>query len=136
LGNAKYAAVRTAFEHAFEELDATQPHTKDAVRSIFESLEILVKQMVDTQNLNEWIVKNSLKDKALNAYGNDPAAKDSIGKMFDGFAQWVNSIHNYRHGQEGPEPVAPSIEFAVYALSSGAAFLRWLVDMDSKNDKA
>jgi len=54
-------------------------------------------------------------------------AKIVTSKAFDGFADWVDGMHYYRHGQGQPEPVTPPIEFAVYVLSSGAAFLRWLV---------
>lgn len=130
LDDPKYVGVRTAFEHAFRELDSDTPHTKDAVRAIFESIEILVKQMVDTDKLNKQVAQGLLKEKAMEKYNDDPTAKDSIGKVFIGFGEWVNAMHNYRHGQVGPEPVAPSLDFAIYALSSGASFLRLLVSID------
>ena len=89
-------------------MDNHPPDTKASVRSMFETLEILVKQMVDTNNLNKWIVENTLKDKCLKLYENDDTAKKTVSKLFDGFAQWVDGLHNYRHGQASDEPVAPS----------------------------
>jgi len=53
--------------------------------------------------------------------------------LFAGFADWVDAVHNYRHGQGLPEPVAPPIDLTVYMLSSGASFLRWLVTIDGKS---
>ena len=135
LEDSRYSGVRLAFEHAFDELDSTPPHTKDAIRSLFESLEILIKQMVKTKNLNKWIVQNSLKDIALQAYKGDSIAQESVGKVFMGFGDWVDAIHIYRHGQDVPEPKDPPIEFAIYVLSSGASFLRWLVEIDKACSK-
>ena len=130
LQGSKYSGVRDAFEHAFHEFDANPPHTKDAVKSIFESIEILVRQMVETNNLNKRVVQGALKEKALEVYKDDPTAKDAVGKMFEGFGFWVDAIHNYRHGQGVSEPVEPPMDFAVYVLSSGASFLRWLIEID------
>ena len=61
----------------------------------------------------------------------DTLEKESRGKMFDGLADWVDAIHIYRHGQGKEQPVAPSLEFTVYVLSSGAAMLRLLLGIDS-----
>lgn len=131
LENPKYSGIREAFEHAFNEMDSTPPHTKDAVRSIFECLEILVKQMIDTDLLNAKTVRGPLKAKIQKVYQGDPTALGSVGHLVEGFADWVTGIHPYRHGQNDEEPVVPPLEFAVYALSSGTAFLRWLVSIDT-----
>jgi len=132
LGAPRYAGVRAAFEDAHRHLDATPPDTKASVRSVFESIEILAKLMVETKNLNQWLVENKLKPIAESVYTGDKTAVESIGAVFDGFALWVDGLHLYRHGQATPEPVAPPLEFAIYVLSSGASFLRWLVDIDTR----
>jgi hypothetical protein len=130
LGSPRYLGVKAAFEAAHSYLDLTPPDTKASVRSMFESLEILTKLMVQTQNLNKWVVENKLKQLAQDAFSADDIAAVTIGCAFDGFALWVNGLHNYRHGQGTTEPVAPSLSFTVYTLSSGAAFLRWLIELD------
>lgn len=127
----KYSGVRAAFEDAHKHLDGTPPDTKASVRSMFESLEILVKQMVDTRNLNKWIAENTLKKLAQEAYKDDVTAIKVVESVFNGFGQWIEGLHNYRHGQGLPEPVAPSVGFAVFVLSSGASYLRWLVEIDT-----
>jgi len=131
LQDPEYKACRAAYEVAYKYLDADPIDTKGAVRSIFESIEILVKQMVKTQNLNKWIVENTLKSKCLKVYEADITANNVATKMFDGFAQWVDSVHNYRHGQVGIEPVSPPDTLAIYIISSGTAFLRWLVSLNN-----
>lgn len=132
LDSPKYASVRAAYEDAYRHMDAHPPDTKAAVRSMFESLEILVKQMIDTQNLNKWVVENTLKDKCLQAFTGDETALKAVPQLFYGFAQWVHGIHNYRHGQASEEPVAPTEEIAIYVLSSGSSFLRWLIGINDR----
>jgi hypothetical protein len=132
LNGQRYAGVRAAFEDAHRHLDSQPPDTKAAVRSMFESVEILVKLIVDTKNLNKWIVENSLKSIALDIYSGDDVAKNAVSKALDGIAQWVDGLHYYRHGQGIPEPVAPPLDFTVYVMSSGAAFLRWLTEIHMK----
>ncbi len=131
LEDQRYTSIRTAYDMAYQYLDDHPMDIKGAVRSIFESIEILVKQMVETQNLNKWVVENTLKEKCSLYYKSDPTAQEVMTKMFDGFAQWVDSIHNYRHGQADAKPVAPPINIAIYALSSGTAFLRWLIEINN-----
>jgi len=130
LEDQKYRASRAAYEDAYRFMDSHPPDTKAAVRSMFESLEIIVKQMIETQNLNKYIVENLLKEKCITLFKGDETAIKTVGELFDGFARWVNALHNYRHGQANHEPVAPSESIAIYILSSGSSFLRWLIDMD------
>jgi hypothetical protein len=127
LEDPQYSGSKAAYDAAYKYLDADPIDTKGAVRSIFESIEILVKQMVDTKLLNRSVVESKLKSKCLTTYESDPTAKNVASKMFDGFGQWVDSVHNYRHGQVGDEPVSPPENIAIYIISSGTAFLRWLV---------
>lgn len=135
LENPRYNASRDAYDMAYQYLDNDPVDTKGAVRSIFESIEILVKQMVSTKNLNKWIIENTLKEKCLMVYANDETAKKVISQMFDSFAQWVDAIHNYRHGQPDMEPVAPPLNVAVYIISSGTSFLRWLIEINNELEK-
>lgn len=135
LEDGRYTGVRAAFEDAHRHLDSDPMDTKAAVRSMFESIEILARLMVDTNNLNKWVVKNKLKPIAQRAYSNDEVAIETINTMFDGIGDWVHALHNYRHGQGSEQPVTPPIEFAVYVLSSGASLLRWLVELDKMTNE-
>jgi hypothetical protein len=62
----------------------------------------------------------------------EPTDLAMIGKMLDGFADFVDSIHHYRHGQGVEQPIAPSMDVAVYVLSSVASVVRWLATVDAK----
>lgn len=132
LQDPKYTTVIVAFEDAHRHLDSNPPDTKAAVRSLFESIEILVKQMTNTNRLNKRIVKERLKEIAVGICETDTTAQEVVTHLFDGFAEWVDGMHNYRHGQDSPEPVAPPMDLAVYIFSSGTSFLRWLVEIDKQ----
>ena len=70
----------------------------------------------------------------MEVYGGDPVAIESISKAFEGFSSWVDAMHLYRHGQNTNEPVAPSLDYAIYIVSTGAAFLRLLAEIDRKSN--
>lgn len=120
-----FAGVLAAFEDAHRHLDADPPDTKASVRSMFESLEVLARLIVpDTKNLHRKLVESTLKQKCLEVADKDPVEQKVLSGVFDGLADWVDSLHNYRHGQPHEHAVAPSEELAVLVLSSGAAYLR------------
>lgn len=131
LDDPKYNATKAAYEDAYRHMDNNPMDTKAAVRSMFESIEILVRQMIETRNLNKWVVENSLKEKCLMLYKEDETAYKVTCELFEGFAHWVDALHNYRHGQDSEEPVAPSEGVSIYVLSSGSSFLRWLAEINS-----
>jgi hypothetical protein len=134
LENKRYEGVKAAFEDAHSHLDSDPMNKKAALRSMFESVEILTKLMVPgITRLNKSVVQKDLKEIALKKYIHDEVAARTVGIIFNGFSEWVDALHNYRHGQGKEEPVEPPLEFAVYVLSSGASFLRWLIEMDEKN---
>lgn len=116
----QFLAVRAAFEDAYRHLDSMPCDTKAAVRSIFEALEILARSIVpEAKNLNRWLAENTLKHKCLIAAGGDAVEQKVLAGIFDGLADWVDALHNYRHGQAAEEPVAPSEELAIHVLASG-----------------
>jgi len=131
LDSPRYSGVRKAFEDAHRHLDTQPPDTKASVRSAFEALEILAR-LIDpsSKNLNQYMVKEKLRPLA-EAQATHPAEKSTIENLFNGLAYIVTSLHNYRHGQGSEAPVAPTLTVAVFVLSTVAAFLRWLVEVDS-----
>lgn len=135
LNEPELQGVKAAYEDAYRHLDDAPPDTKASARSIFEAIEILVKQLVQTKNLNKWVLENTLKTMALDVLAKDNTERAVITNMFDGFGIWVDGMHNYRHGQPEHEPVAPSVELVVYMLSSGSSFLRLLLEIRGKSKK-
>jgi len=135
LANPRHAAVRAAFEQSHGYLDSNPPDTKAAVRSSFESLEILAR-LIDpaSKNLNRWMVENKIKPLILNAAIN-ATESTMLDKAMDGLAQLVDGIHSFRHGQGTPDPVAPSLATAVYVVASTAAALRLLAPVELASNK-
>lgn len=77
------------------------------------------------------MVENRLKPLAVQA-AKDEHETEAMTKIFDGIAQWVDGLHYYRHGQGVERAVAPTQTLTVYAISTAAAVLRWLVELDDQ----
>lgn len=125
LEGSQFRASRAALDDAYRHLDGDPADTKASVRSMFESLEILAKQIVPgAKNLNGWLVRNTLQQRCTAAIGYDTTEGKPIAETFNGMAAWVDGLHLYRHGQASSDPVAPSLDTAVLILSTGTAYLR------------
>ena len=131
LSAAKYKSVRKSFEEAYDHLSKPPTDTKAAVRSMFEAVEIQARQMTGAQNLFAKLVTGPLLNLATERFGSDEVAITVTRKMFESFADWVDGVHFYRHGQNTIEPVAPPEGLAVHVLSTGTSFLRLLVEIDA-----
>lgn len=126
------AAARTAYEQAYRYMDAHPADTKGAVRSIFEAVEIVAKQLCPQhKNLHAGLCRGELKELYLNLSTGDAVELRVFGGMFDSIAEWVTALHIYRHGQPD-NSTPPTEQFAVYALSTGSAHLRLLADVAMK----
>jgi hypothetical protein len=126
----KYAAVAASLEQAFSHLDTQDVNTKTAVRDVFEAMETLIKITTDSnKNLDDKMVKKELGEllRKIPEY-TEPSGASTVSKFIESLADWVNAAHPYRHGQKTETLVAPSLPSAVLFLSTGAAYIRWLVD--------
>lgn len=133
LAEVKYAAVRAEFEKAHSKLDLDPAQTKEAVRAIFESLEILSKLIFeDIPRLNSFVVQSKIKPLAQEFYKGDSTAIKAAEKMLDSLCDWIEACHLYRHGQKVEEPNDPPLGLAVELVSTGASYLRWLVELSNK----
>jgi hypothetical protein len=133
LTGSRYTAVAKAFEDSHQKLDSQPPDTKASVRSIFEAVEILYKLLTDAQErdrLNSSGVRNKLKSMIQKIYEKDETARKVAEHLMEGFCDWIEALHMYRHGQKVEEPSNPPMELAIEILSSGATYLRWLVEID------
>jgi len=138
LTNLRYAAVATAFEDSYNKLDLQPADTKGSVQSIFEALEILYKLIVHAEEktrLNSHGVIKNLKPMVQILYGDDKTACIAAEHLLDGFCDLIEALHIYRHGQKVEEPIDPPIEMAIQIISSGATYLRWLVEFDKITQK-
>jgi hypothetical protein len=133
LAGSRYTAVATAFEDSHQKLDSEPPDTKASVRSIFEAVEILYKLLIDApekDRLNSSGVRNKLKPMFQKIYEKDETARIAAEHLTEGLCDWIDALHMYRHGQKVEEPSNPPMELAIEIVSSGATYLRWLVEID------
>jgi chaperonin GroEL (HSP60 family) len=101
------------------------------VRSSFEALESIARLITNTKaTLSRNMIKEGVKPRLL-ARAIDKTEEKAVSEVVDGLAEIVNSIHNYRHGAVSEKPVASSLSYAVFILSSVASLLRWLAEIDS-----
>ena len=107
-------------------LTGVHQDTKGAVVAVFEACEIVAKNLVpEAQNLNARLCKEKLLPLCM-PQGADAAEVAVETRVFAAMSEWVNAVHNYRHGQAEPNVVAPSFELAVQLVSMGCAFTRRL----------
>ncbi|MDD2915036.1 MAG: hypothetical protein PHP70_06925 [Gallionella sp.] len=131
LGHERYTGVLTAFEGAYSALDSESQDTKQAVRLIFESVEILAKLMhPKTERLDKKVIE-TIRDQAKVSYAGDKTACSVADKMFASFVDWMDGLHFYRHGQGVENHVAPPLDMAIFAISSGTNYLRWFLEIDA-----
>ncbi len=122
-----YGAVRASFEDAYRHLDADPQDTKAACRSIFESIETMAKLIVPgADRLTRNLCVQKLKEACISVAPADATEREVLANMFTSLGYWVEAMHDYRHGQRSHDPVSPSEELAVLALSMGTALLRQL----------
>lgn len=128
---AKYGAVRDAFAKAQLAMDRSPPDGKVAIRETFEAAETLFRLMFPaTSRLGSTEVNSYLRPHVRGLHGGNQAAIDAANQFVSAFSDWVNGAHQYRHGQAVEEPTPPPLPFAVAMVSSGAAYLRWLAELD------
>jgi hypothetical protein len=124
LEDPRLKTTRDAYESAFKFMDSHPPDTLQAVKAVFEAVEVLATQLVPAKNLHNKLCTNQLKALCVPALTSDPSEVSVLEKMFDGMAEWVDGIHFYRH-RKWHTP-APSMETAVFVITSGSAYLRLL----------
>ncbi|WP_040818102.1 hypothetical protein [Litoreibacter arenae] len=129
------SAAASHLEQAEMALLSTKLDTRQAVRSAFDALENLSKiHAVKATQLNKDVAINQLKPKLC--FVSEPHEFDRIPteKLFDGFLQWINAAHFYRHEAGKPEPTAPSKEFATNFVAQGINYARWLASIKTETD--
>lgn len=126
----RYGAALDHFEAAQNALDATPMRTRDAIRQTFEAVETVFRLMFpDASNLGSADAARKLQPLLLKLPNG--TERDSSLRLLASFKEWINSAHNYRHGQGVEEPDNPSLQLTVLSVSGGAGFLRWLAELDT-----
>jgi hypothetical protein len=56
-------------------------------------------------------------------------------KLIESFCDWIDGCHNYRHEHSQEHVIEPPLEIVVEYVSSGASYLRWLIEIDAQTNK-
>ena len=133
LRGTRYANVLDAVERAQTSLAEIPPDGKGAIRSTFAAAEGLFKLLFPKEpKLTGEAAKRQLASLVQRIYAPDTAALRATSKLVAGFAEWIDSAHNYRHEQGSEEIAQPPFELAVNLISLGNSFIRWLAELDGK----
>jgi len=126
LSLAQLSPAKEALKRGLACLTNVHQDTKGAVVAVFEACEIVAKNLIpEAQNLNAKLCKERLALLCMTPNAGETELKVETG-VFSAMAEWVNAVHNYRHGQAEAEVVAPNLELAVQLVSMGCTFTRRL----------
>jgi hypothetical protein len=131
LGRHRYAAASKAFQEAHSALDRDPPDGRSAIRHTFDALETVFKLSLGNKvsRLGAIEIEKHLRPIALENHSG--AARNAASAFMSSFVDWVNACHHYRHAEGIEQPEQPPMSVTVLAVSTGASFLRWLVELDN-----
>jgi len=124
----KYAAARAHLKAVDKALLHSPMDGRGAIRGIFDVIENVFKQaFVGQTHVNNGALNSKLKPMIENMFADDEQEKRVSIKLFDGFTNWVNAVHFYRHEAGKPEPHQPQEATALVLVSQGYSHARWLI---------
>ena len=132
LSGNRYRAAHSYFDAAIDALEENPPETRWAIKSCFDAGENLFMLLVDSnKTLDASVVEKLLGPLVQRLYsGEDESAQSFAARFAQSFGKWVDAGQPYRHAKRDVEPHAPPLDAAIAYVSSGAAFLRWLAQLD------
>lgn len=104
-----------------------------AIRRVFGASENLFKLMFSVPRLDARTVGDKLGKQQQALYSAHPTLQSASAKTLEGFKDWINAAHFYRHEQGVQSPNQPTEEFAILLISQGLSYVRWLAQMDQKS---
>ncbi|MES2711604.1 MAG: hypothetical protein V4653_08485 [Pseudomonadota bacterium] len=131
LSDVRFGEARSDFDAAFGHLRTGQG--KQAIRMMFPAVETAAKVLHPGAFARLGPVE---VDRYFGAHiqrkyeGNEPAITSGRRMLFL-FKEWINASQPYRHGQEVEDAAEPPVELVVMHLSTGAALLRWMIDLSA-----
>ena len=131
VGGDRFAAARAHLEQIEHALMGDPPDNRQAIRSVFDAAENIFKMtFAGVTHLNNAAIRDNLRPAIENKYADRPTVKNAMLKLCDGFKNWVEAAHFYRHADNQPDPAQPPSELTVLLISQGYGWVRWLAEMD------
>lgn len=129
----RYNAAREHIESAEHSLMENAPNNRQAIRSIFDAAENIFKMMFNgVTQTNGATIRDNLRPQIETVYAGNLLVKRTSLKQCDGFRDWVDSAHFYRHADGEREPAQPPKELTVLIVSQGYGWVRWLAALDKE----
>lgn len=134
----KWAAARAEFERAFACMDGGTPDGNGAVRAIAAAVESCIKTIIPSPvaRVGRPELDRHIQPMINSIYGQDGVAMNASNQMLNSLEKWINATHQYRHGQSGDGEISVPLELSIQFLSSGCAYLRWLINVDARRQVA
>jgi hypothetical protein len=134
LQSPRYANSLDAFNKSLAALAEAPPDGKTAIRATFTAIEGLFCLMFPDLYRLAAGEASRLRPLIEQAYAGDRRAQETSGKLLQSLRGWIDAAHGYRHEEGKPDTVAqPPLTLAVYLVSTGAAHLRWVAELDVAN---
>lgn len=131
LNRPRYEASAVMVEKVDRHMLESPPNYIMAIRSVFGACENLFKLMYGVPRLDAGAAKTEIsKDHEL-LYAAHPVLLRASMKSLEGFRDWIDSAHFFRHEQGSETPSQPAEEQAILMISQGFAFVRWLASIDA-----
>ncbi len=129
LDQERFQEARDDFEKAIRHLRNSEG--KQAIRMMFPAVEVAAKVLFPGRlsRLMANDIDAQLKPCIKRKYGANEPAHDAGMQLLESFKRWIVASQPYRHGQEVKEAIDPPQELVVLHLSTGAAFLRWMIEL-------
>ncbi|NOE18096.1 hypothetical protein GS634_08160 [Ruegeria atlantica] len=130
LNDARYTATAENVERMDACLLQNPPDYIGAIRLVFGACENLFKLMYSVPRLDARSVGDKLAKDQQALYAGHSNLQSASSKTLEGFKDWINAAHFYRHEQGVEEPNQPSEEVAILIISNGLSYVRWLAQLD------
>ncbi len=130
----KWDATRAEFERAFDALDDEKQDANGAVRAIAASVEACAKVILGSgvARVGPAEIEKNLWPIVQCVYSGDQVAANASHLILKSLGDWISATHQYRHGQSAVSEVVAPIETTIQLLTSGAGFIRWLIELENK----
>jgi hypothetical protein len=132
LSGERYVATSASVDGIDKCLLQDPPDYIGAIRGIFSANENLFKLMYNVPRLDARSAGDKLLKDVQSIYSGHPTMQSVSTKSIDGFKQWIDAAHFYRHEQGVSEPNQPAEEVAILMVSQGLSYVRWLANIDQK----
>lgn len=124
----RFASALERFESACDQLHDGKS-SADAIEKTFKAAENIFRQLFRKEpKLTGAAITKCLMPRFQGIYTSNVQAKRASAKMCASFSDWVDAAHFFRHEHGHEVPSSAPLDFAIFMVSQGAGYLRWLAD--------